>query len=380
MSRPFLRWSAPLGVAAVVIGVGVTASALSATADPTLPPRSAAQLLVDLQTSSLEGFSGTVSQSADLGLPGLPGMAGGSGSASLNSLISGSHTLRVWYAGPEKVRVALLGKLGESDVIRNGRDVWVWSSNEKQAQHKVLPEEMTGKDAGPADPSKLLPSTPQEAADKVLAALDPSTVVSTAGTARVAGRAAYELVLAPRDAGSLISQVRLAIDGEKHVPLRVQVNARGATAPAFEVGFQQVAFTRPGDEQFTFTPPPGTKVDEPGTAGATKPDGHDWIGKPGTATEPKRPDGKQPDAEQPDFKTAGSGWTTVLVGHLPAGDSKEGNPLGAFVNTLPPVSGDWGSGHLLQSHLLTVLITNDGRVLAGAVSPDRLFATAKTTK
>ena len=47
---------------------------------PALPPRTAAQLLVDVQTARLDGLSGTVVQRADLGLPALPlaGLAGGS--------------------------------------------------------------------------------------------------------------------------------------------------------------------------------------------------------------------------------------------------------------------------------------------------------------
>jgi hypothetical protein len=46
------------------------------------------------------------------------------------------------------------------------------------------------------------------------------------------------------------------------------------------------------------------------------------------------------------------------------------------LNSLPKVSGSWGSGRLLQSKLFTVLVTDDGRVLAGAVAPDRLYAAA----
>ena len=40
------------------------------------------------------------------------------------------------------------------------------------------------------------------------------------------------------------------------------------------------------------------------------------------------------------------------------------------------MSGRWGSGRLLQSDLLSVLVTNDGRVFAGSVAPDALYAAA----
>jgi hypothetical protein len=44
------------------------------------------------------------------------------------------------------------------------------------------------------------------------------------------------------------------------------------------------------------------------------------------------------------------------------------------VKQLPAVSGSWGSGHLLHGTLFSVLVTDDGHVVAGAVPPDRLYA------
>src|SRR4051812_37995427 len=125
-SRPALRWLVPTAAAVVVIGGGAAAGTIVASADPALPDRSAAQLLVDLQTARPAGLSGTVVETADLGLPALPGMSGGQGGADLTKLITGSNTARVWYAGEDKVRLALLGTLGETDVIRSGSDVWIW--------------------------------------------------------------------------------------------------------------------------------------------------------------------------------------------------------------------------------------------------------------
>src|ERR1700730_1142010 len=123
-SRPGRAWLVPAAAAVAVIGGGVAVGALAAAADPSLPPRSAAELLVDLQTARLDGLSGTVVQRAARGLPALPSLGGGQGSSDLTSLVAGTHTLRVWYSGPSKARVALLGTLGESDVITNGTDLW----------------------------------------------------------------------------------------------------------------------------------------------------------------------------------------------------------------------------------------------------------------
>ena len=68
-----------------------------------------------------------------------------------------------------------------------------------------------------------MPKTPQEAAAKVSAAIDPSTTVSVDSVVDVAGRAAYELVLRPKDNRSLLTEARVAVDGETRSPLRVQV-------------------------------------------------------------------------------------------------------------------------------------------------------------
>ena len=96
----------------------------------------------------------------------------------------------------------------------------------------------------------------------LLAAIDPSTEVAVDGTAEVAGRAAYELVVTPRDDRSLVEDVRLAVDGATSMPLRVEVNSTGADEPAFEVGFTSVTFGEPAADVYRFNPPPGATLDE----------------------------------------------------------------------------------------------------------------------
>lgn len=388
-SRPALRWSVPVGVAALVLAAGAASSVLAANADGGLPPRSAAQLLVDVQNAGVDGMSGTVVWQSDLGLPEIPGT--GKGSSRLSSLVSGSHTLRVWYSGPDKARIALLGTLGESDTIRNGNDLWMWSSESNTATHHRISPSETDRDHQPPGEPKNLPKTPQEAAEQALKALDPSTKVTTNGTARVAGRDAYELVLTPRDSASLVGEVRVAIDGKERVPLRVQVFGKqsggSAAEPAFEVAFTRVSFDRPGDEHFTFTPPRGAKVVE---------------AKPGDRE--RKPSDKAHDGARPDATTVvGNGWTSVLVmrdvklsderqadkprddakrpqRHAPRGSGSDGDALKNMLGSLPRVEGPWGSGRLLRSHLFSVLLTDDGRMLVGAVSPERLYEVAADPK
>ncbi|MFC3993653.1 LolA family protein [Actinoplanes siamensis] len=383
-SRPALRWLVPGATAVVVIGGGAAAGTIVASADPSLPDRSAAQLLVDLQSADPAGLSGTVVQSADLGLPGIAGLAsslGGAagGSGGLTSLISGSNTARVWYAGEDKVRLALQGTQGETDVIRNGSDVWQWSSSDNTGTHLKL---RTG--TGPAPRHSLpsaVPSTPQQAADAALAAIDPTTKVETTGAAQVAGRDAYELVLSPKDTESLVGQVRLAIDAEQHIPLRVEVYAKNAVKPAIRVAFDAISFDMPDAEQFTFNPPPGAKIEEAGTPSA------DSVKKGGSHS-PAVPPKKGGAAAAGEPKVIGKGWTSILSAKLPSGDfSKELSDAGkgtgeeaktaqALMGVLPEVSGSWGKGRLLSGSLFSVLITDDGRVLAGLVTPEALYKVA----
>jgi outer membrane lipoprotein-sorting protein len=343
--RPALRWLVPGAAAVLIVGGGAAATAIAASVEPELPPRSAAELLVDLQTAEVEGLSGTVVQTADLGLPAMPETRG-HGSADLGSLWSGSNTLRVWYAGPEQARVALLGTLGQTDVIRNGADLWIWESSGNRASHRVLPDGLGDR------PRQLQPGmTPQEAADAALAAIDPTTQVSTEGTAQVAGRDAYELVLNPRDQAALVTEVRLAVDAEHGVPLQVQVYG-DADDPAFEVRFTQISFKAPDPEQFRFNPPPGATVTEQELLPSMLPGAHEW----------------------PDSTVVGEGWTSVLVTRLP-GDLDDDRFLG-MLRLLPEVSGDWGTGRVLESELVSAMLTDDGLVLVGAVTPERLAEVA----
>jgi outer membrane lipoprotein-sorting protein len=385
-TNPTLRWTVPAVTAVALVGGGTAIGGLRAIADDGLPARTAAQLLVDVRQARLDGLSGTVVQQSDLGLPDLPvaGASGGTGSSSLTSLISGTHTMRVWFAGPDRARMALLGTLGESDVIRNGQDVWVWASQEKTAKHYVLPaHDAAGKSAGISGTSGMptptdLPTSPQAAAERALAAITPSTQVTTSGTATVAGHSAYELVLKPKEATSLIAQVRIAIDGTEHVPLRVQVFAKKVADPVFEVAFSAVDFARPDAAQFTFKPPPGTTVTDskvPTRPSAADSKTNTVTPQPGSATMPK---------------VVGSGWGSVIVAEIPSGTSASGGsgPSGTsgakadnsiaslmtFVGLLPKKTGRWGSGHLMAGTAFSVLLTDDGRLVVGAVTPEGLFA------
>jgi outer membrane lipoprotein-sorting protein len=370
-SRPGLRRLIPVGAAAAVLAGGAAIAAFTEAVDKTAATPSPSELLSAVQTARLEGMSGTIVYTADLGLPTIPGLPTeaarpGFGSADLMSLVAGTHTLRVWYSGPDKARIALLGTLGETDVITNGRDLWVWDSRANQAAHRTLPAAPTGEGAPqPTAPGAL---TPGQLSDLVLGALGRSTEVTVGGPVTVAGRTAHELVAAPRDRATLLASVRIAVDAERNIPLRVQVFGRGQDAPALEAAFTHVSFDRPADSQFTFNPPPGAEVIE-SDARAADP----------APTPKERAGAKEDGGAPPATATVGSGWTTVFVFRLPAeadSDSAELEAFRQFLADLPRAGTGSAAGRVVSSHLFSVLFTDDGRVLFGAVSPDHLVRAA----
>ena len=205
-----LKLAAPvLAVGVVAAGVTVPRLADAADASAALPPRTAAQLLEDVSQADVEGLSGTVVATSRLGLPELPSGGGGGSAVSLTGLLSGSTTARVWKAGDDRSRVAVDAPFAEYDVVRDGTDVWTFDSASSDVTHLVLPE---GTEPPPTDPA--VTATPQDLAERLLAAVEPTTTVTVGRAEEVAGRAAYELVLEPKDPGTLVDEVRLAVDGE----------------------------------------------------------------------------------------------------------------------------------------------------------------------
>jgi outer membrane lipoprotein-sorting protein len=342
-----MRWAVPLG-AVVAIGAGVAFTSGSADAAAQLPEKTAAQLLVDLAKAPERPLSGTVVETAKLGLPELPNVGGGN--TSLQSLVTGSHTARVWYGTDRKARVSIVGDLAQTDVVRNGDDVWLWSSTTREARHYVVKE-------GEREPAATPPAVatdPATAAKQALAAVDPTTEVTVDGTGYVADRPVYELRLTPRDARSLVGSVRLAVDGETSVPLRVRVYARGAQEPAFETGFTDVQFEQPSASVFTFTPPPGAKVVEGGTpaAGADRKD----------ATKKRATAGDRPNL-------VGTGWTSVaVVRGVDLGAAGQDPTANALLRGTTTVNGPFGTGRLLKTALVSVLVVGD-TAYVGAVEP-----------
>jgi outer membrane lipoprotein-sorting protein len=387
-----------VAVTAAIVGLPQLASGQS---NPVLPARTAAQLLAAIEHVTVPNFSGTVVQTARLGLPnlsdaGLPGVGapGGGLVGQVTDLLAGSHTVQIAYAGPDRQRIAVfLDDLTETDVVHNGPDVWTYSSADNSVSHTVHQPaaDGSGKDAvrdpspTPTAPPTAIAVDPRQAARQALAEIDPSTAVTVDRTAHVAGRSAYQLVLAPRNADSLIGSVRIAIDATTSLPLRVQVWPRATAAtPAIEVAFTSIRFATPAASTFSFTTPPGAvmksgpfavnprTLETPRGVGARKA-GQVRIAGPVAGAPP--PATTTAGADHSGFQVTGTNWLHVLVADAPAmnvAPQAGPSPMQQLTATLDQLATPVTGGRLLRTTLLSVLVTDDGRILIGAVTPSYL--------
>ncbi len=347
MSRTWSKWIPAVAVP-VLIASAAVAVPLSANAAVNLPTKTPAQVLALAAGEKVTALAGTVSQTSSLGLPELPVTGADASSGSALELFTGSHTARIFMDGSTKQRVQVLDSMAERDLVRNGSDVWLYDSKKKTAVHSTL-----GARTAEAPVEGSVP-TPDQLASKLLASVDSTTTVSLGSDLRVAGRTAYDLVLTPKTVDTLVGSVSIAVDSKTGLPLSVDVFARSQKSPAFHVGFSKLDLGAPDASLFTFAPPAGATVTEK----APK-------------TEVPRPTAPPTGAAKP--TVSGTGWGAVVA--FPAGtntSSLTSSPL--FGKLTTAVEG----GHVLRTTLVTVLLTDDGRVFAGSVPVAKLQAAAAT--
>ncbi|MEU9643287.1 DUF2092 domain-containing protein [Streptomyces sp. NPDC048188] len=378
---------AVVGVAAVTIGL---VPALADSGDPDLPKVTAEQLIEKIAASDVQQMSGTVRINTDLGLPDLgglesglmSGMAAGRGSggddegsaadpsAKLTELASGSHTLRVAVDGPDRQKLSLMENAAEYSLIHDGKDVWGYDSKSNEVYHSTAP----ASSGSAGQPRKDVPATPKDFAAEALKSIDDTTSVSVGGTAQVAGRDAYRLVVEPKQDGSTVGAITVAVDAETGTPLKFTLTPASGGAAVVDVGFTKVDFAKPDASTFDFTPPEGAKVTE-GDKSAEAP-GHD------------RKAGGGPAEGLDGLKVIGEGWNSIAAfdtgsrGGLPTGSSAgDLGALGGFLGSFgDQVKGDFGSGTVFKTRLVNALITDDGKVYAGAVTKDALVKAADAAK
>ncbi|WP_286218283.1 LolA family protein [Paraoerskovia sediminicola] len=393
--RKRLRWAVPGVAAAAVAAAFVVPSALSSTAADDVPPLTADELVARMTSTEPVPISGTVVYTARLGLPDVT--VGGMTGAGPLDLLGGSSTVRVWSDGAERSRAALLGDVSEYSVVKDGAEAWTYSSADDEAVHYTVPADRLAEyedlAEGRAPEVQGDVPTPTEAADLMLTYARTTTDITVLEPTEVAGRSAYQLELDPQTDGTLVDRALVAVDAETAVPLRVQVwSTQDASAPAMEVGFTDVSFDAPDDSVFDFTPPAGAEVrdvevplPEPSELG------------------PK--DDSTADAADHGVSVAGTGWETVVeltgvdvaqvlgataAGELPdvPGESGAEDLMNEFTEggegEIPGIpeldttalydqlTTEVDGGRVLSSALLSVLVTDDGTVYAGAVPTSTL--------
>lgn len=341
--------AAALGVA----GLAALAIPASAGNQPSLPDIAAEDLVSSVLTASPPAMNGTVRVDNALGLPAIPGLP--------TQARNGATDIRAWYDGNGRSRISLPSTSGEKLVVHDGTTVWRYDSATKTATRITHPDDGADRKGPLPDGQDLDPAT---AARQLLEVVRPTSRISVDGTALVAERPAYELVLAPAPTErSLLREVRIAVDSDTRIPLRLQVLANGTNDPVFSIAATQLTVGPQDSSLFTFTPPAGAKVIEPDTSGRA---GKDDAAGPFGGVRPK---------------TVGDGWDTVVVATLPGGLSSGGpakpgapgagpqgfDPKALLDRFATPVSGSWGSGHLISTTVASVIITDDGRIAAGAV-------------
>ena len=372
-----------MGVAAATIGL---VPALADSGDPDLPEITAAQLIEKIAKSDVERLSGTVKITTDLGLPDLGGLEsslasgamerGGEGGSSadptakLTELASGTHTLRVAADGPDKQKLSLLENAAEYSLIHDGKDVWGYDSASNEVYHSTV-------DPSGEDREQQPPATPKDFAEEALKSVDDTTSVTVDGTAQVAGRDAYRLVVKPRQSGSTVGAISIAVDHRTGMPLKFTLTPASGGSAVVDVGFTKVSFDKPDASTFAFTPPKGAKV----TEDDGRAEGREHSGKPEKAPKSEEDLAKGLDG----LKMLGEGWNSIATfdtggqGGLPTGEA--GGDLGGFLDSLGDrVKGDFGTGTVFSTRLVNALITEDGKVYVGAVTKDALVKAADAGK
>lgn len=380
MARARQRWL-PALLVPLALALAALIGSVQAGASVSLPPKTADEILAMIARTEVRALSGTVVQTAELGLPEIPTAGPGivPGATSALELLTGSHTARVYLDGPAKAKLQILDRMAERDFVVNGGDAWFYNSADNSATHLSVPVPSL------ADRGKSLPTestrpdipTPEAMARHFLSAIDSSTEVTVGEASTVAGRSAYRLSLVPRSDGTLVDSLSINVDSETGLPLGVEVRAKGQPEPAYSLAYTEVNFSTPDAALFNFTPPAGATVTEKpvpmkpvpmnpmpremGDPAVPAPD--EPVPAPGGSSIPVLP--------HPSPSVTGEGWDTVIG--LPAGTAPAdltSNPQ--LAQALQPVNG----GRALTTALVSVLILDDGRVYAGLVPLDRLESAA----
>ncbi|MGW6539720.1 LolA family protein [Streptomyces sp. NPDC055051] len=393
--RKTSRYVVPVAVAGIAAATIGLVPALAASGDPDLPEITAQQLIEKIAASDTQTLSGTLKVSTDLGLPAFDGLLGGlaggaaqgegEGSADpaaqLTKLVSGTHTLKIAADGPERQKLTLLDGKEQYSLVHNGDEVWAYDSRSNEVFHEK------GVDAGPGEdgpaPGKELPASPKDLADEVLKAAGDTTSITVGGTANVAGRDAYRLVIEPKQQGSTVDAITIAVDAATGTPLKFTLDSTSGGKPVLDAGFTKVDFGRPAASEFDFTVPKGAKVTEGDDVEASHKDVEKDLEKEFGGLGDLGLGGAGGFGEG-DVNVIGEGWTSIarFDSGAPAPKTDEApKEVQGFLDSLgEKVSGKFGSGTVFKTKIVNALMTDEGKVYVGAVTPEALVDAANAAE
>lgn len=353
----------PVALVAVLWAANDFRDRLDARAEPTLPQRSAAEVAEMAASPHPQPRSGFLEMRTNLGL-GDFGTATGESGGSLVGLAAGTNDARLWENGDRR-RIALLQQLEETDWYRNGDVTNVWHSRRSRVTKVQIPRT-------PPDTSGLITllagggtlESPDGMAARFLALRGQSTKLVLHAPTYVADRPAYQLGLIPDLPTSLITEVTIGVDAATGLPLRVQVHTRSGTT-AIESKFTSIAFERPAESNLEFTPPPDATV----TDGATVSRERNVSGDSQQEHDRQRVLEDVQSVTGVDqtllrLATVGDSWNEVV-----AVSGLSFWRMESLGRTAKPVAGPYGTGRLLQTPVFSLLILDNGRIVAGAVTP-----------
>ncbi len=417
MSSKMKKWLPAFVAPATVVALSV-AVPMQANAEIDLPDKTASEILQMMNNDPDMSFSGRVTKVSNLGLPPIGNMPDVSESmveemeenmpegmeefiprvtesnmvTDLVEIISGTHEARIYVDGPDKLKIQILDPMSERSITVNGDTVWFYDDDKLAAQFMTMDaaELETKADQFQAENSAEIEqyiaelpfdiNNPAEVADYVLAEASEYSTITVGADQNVAGRAAYELIATPLAAESTVQYVSVAIDAETGMALNVKVVAKGQVEPAMEIGFTSIDYSTPDASIFEFAPSSDVTVTEMEMPEEFTIDGETYTKE---ELQAELEASKPTEAEYEELKAQyeamenkpvvyENGWATVVEMTL-----SDEMPVEMFQSELfSEMTMQVDGGQVISTSLVNVLITDDGRVLAGAVNTDYLLEIA----
>jgi hypothetical protein len=319
----------------------------------------AGELLARVLASDRVAYQGYAEARAGLALPDVP-RAG-----RVVALLGETTRMRAFVAGRDLWRVDELTPIGERDLYHGDGGALLWDSGERRAV-------ATGDDPPVrfARPADLLPPE----LGRRLAAAAEAGEATRLGARRVAGVQALGLRIVPWSAETTVGRVDLWADPGSGLPVRVELTARGGTAPIVTSTFLDLRLAAPDPAHVRFTLPADADVESDETPDLARAIDRfsPYVLPDPLAGRPRRT------AVGSAASTYGRGFDLVAVLAFPASFSPRTRD---FLEKVPVRRGPWGEASVLATPLLNGMVFEDDGVayaLAGTVTQpvlDRVAAT-----